>query len=508
MTRSGDSPAVTAVQRAEIASGISTASDDTTQPSQVVSRASESERILFLTGKLAEPALRRTVSELSGKVGFQYEIRVLPISVAALMHSDWIQRHLDEVKNFDRVIVPGWVQGGLTALEGRFSKPFVLGPKELFDLPEFFGNEARPPVCLDQYDIEILAEINHAPRMSDDEIMRMAGSFRQSGAEIIDLGCVPGESWNRVGDVIRLLRADGFRVSIDSFEQREVESAVAAGAELVLSCNSRNLDWASRLGVELVAIPDDPHDLDSLEVTMQTLKERGVPFRADPVLEPIGFGFAASLARYFEMRRRYPDVEMMMGIGNLTELTEVDSAGVNMLLAAICQELEVRSVLTTEVINWSRSAVREFDFARRLVYHSVRQQVLPKHVDSQLVMLRDPKVGELGDQELQSIAGKITDPNFRIFVERGEIHVMNRDGYWRGTDAFELFDRAIAGSPRVDPSHAFYLGYELSKAVTALTLGKQYRQDEALEWGMLTVPEQSAHERRKAERKVKDAGSS
>ena len=46
-------------------------------------------------------------------------------------------------------------------------------------------------------------------------------------------------------------------------------------------------------------------------------------------------------------------------------------------------------------------------------------------------------------------------------------------------------------SRNVDPSHAFYLGYEMAKAVTALTLGKDYRQDESLDWGHLTVEEQS-----------------
>ena len=41
----------------------------------------------------------------------------------------------------------------------------------------------------------------------------------------------------------------------------------------------------------------------------------------------------------------------------------------------------------------------------------------------------------------------------------------------------------------MDPNHAFYLGYEMAKAVTALTLGKDYRQDQALDWGYLTKPE-------------------
>jgi dihydropteroate synthase len=191
---------------------------------------------------------------------------------------------------------------------------------------------------------------------------------------------------------------------------------------------------------------------------------------------------------------------MMMGIGNLTELSEVDSAGLNFLLAAICQELGVRSVLTTEVINWCRSAVREFDLARRVVCHAVTQQVLPKHVGSQLVMLRDTKVRELGDEGLKRLAAQIRDSNFRIFVERGELHLLNRDGYWHGTDAFELFD-AISQTASLDSSHAFYLGYELAKATTALTLGKQYRQDEALNWGFLTIPETSAHERRRHQAK-------
>ena len=78
---------------------------------------------------------------------------------------------------------------------------------------------------------------------------------------------------------------------------------------------------------------------------------------------------------------------------------------------------------------------------------------------------------------------------------------MNRDGYWHGTDPYELFDEIIEDSTSVDSLHAFYLGYELSKAVTALTLGKQYTQDQALQWGFLTIPEQSAVERRKQSRK-------
>jgi dihydropteroate synthase-like protein len=451
------------------------------------------QRILFVTGRLAEFSLRRVLDALSRQAGFEYEVAVLGISVAALMHTEWVRRKLQVPPGIDRVILPGWCQGEIPRLSQELGVPLELGPKDLHDLPDYFGKSKKRSAGYGGWDIEILAEINHAPRLSDAEILRRAADFRSDGADVIDLGCVPGESWGRAGEVTRLLVQEGFRVSIDSFDRPEVEAAVAAGAELVLSCNGTNRDWAADLPAELVAIPDDPRDLATLDRTVEVLSARGARFRLDPVLEPIGFGFAASLGRYLEVRQKWPAAEMMMGVGNLTELTEVDTAGVNVLLAGFCQEQGIRSILTTEVINWGRSAVREFDLARRLVYHSVRQQVLPKHVDSRLVMLRDPKLREMGPEELQALAAQLKDPNYRVFVERGEIHLMNRDGYWHGTDPFELFDQ-LQG---LDPAHAFYLGYELAKAVTALTLGKQYRQDEALQWGFLTLPEKSAHERRR-----------
>ena len=323
--------------------------------------------------------------------------------------------------------------------------------------------------------------------MTDQEIVSLAEHYRISGADVIDLGCIPGESWRRVADVTKLLVDRGLRVSIDSFDRTEVEAAVKGGAELVLSCNQSNIDWASQLDAELVAIPEAPFELDSLEQTVQQLTDCGASFRVDPILEPIGFGFATSLGRYFDARKRWPDLDIMMGIGNLTELTEVDSAGVNFLLAGICEELGIRSVLTTEVINWARSAVREFDLVRRLTRHSVQNRALPKHVDSQLVALRDSKLREQGEEVLDTLAGQITDPNFRIFAERGKIHVMNRDGYWQGTDPFELFRRVRENAEKpLSEGHSFYLGYEICKAATALRLGKQYIQDEELSWGFLS----------------------
>ena len=438
------------------------------------------------------------MADVCRQMDFHADVHVVGISVAALMHADWLNRKLtNEPTGYDHVLVPGWCQGDLSVLTDRFSVPFSKGPKDILDLARFFGEQSRAKPDLTKYDIEILAEINHAPQLTNEQIIRLAARYQSDGADVIDIGCIPGFCWERTAEIVAILVSEGHRISIDSFDRREVETAIQGGAELVLSCNSSNVEWLAKLGVEVVVIPDDPSDLESMWTTIKRLQAAGCPFRADPILEPIGFGFAASLARYYAVRSQNPDVPLMMGIGNLTELTEVDSAGVNGLLAAICQELSIQSVLTTEVIPWCRTAVKEFDLARRLMKHAIDQQTLPKHVDAGLVMLRDPQVSELGEGVLEQMSHELRDRNYRIFVEGDQIHVMNRNGYWKGTDAYEIFDSFVEQDDTLEPSHAFYLGYELAKAVTALTLGKQYRQDQALHWGFLTVPEQSAHDRRR-----------
>lgn len=452
------------------------------------------ERVLFLTGKLAEPALRRVLADLTGKVPFQPEVAVLPITVAALLTTSWIARHLPSREGISKIILPGLTRGELPPLIEAAGCPVELGPVDLRDLPEFFGKSRRPPPELTQYSTEILAEINHAPQLSLAELLALAEHYRQSGADLIDLGCNPGSTWSDIGLTVAALRERGFRVSVDSFNSVEVVAALRAGAELVLSVNGTNLSaipayQQANPHLEVVAIPDTPTDLPSLYRTAEALEQAGIRYRLDPILEPIGFGFGASLMRYAEVRRRFPNTPMMMGIGNVTELTDVDSAGVNVLLAALCQEWNIQSVLTTEVINWCRTAVREFDLARKLMHYAIPQGLLPKHLEPRLRLLRDRKLHSLSETGLTELARTITDRNYRLFAENDELHIINSLMHLRGTDPFELFAEILQRDDKMDPSHAFYLGYELAKAVTALTLGKQYNQDQALNWGFLTRPE-------------------
>jgi dihydropteroate synthase-like protein len=451
--------------------------------------------VLFVTGRLAEPALRRVLADLGPREGFEPVVAVMPISVAALLTTDWVARHLEPPANVERVILPGFCRGDAAQVAERAGAPAEHGPKDLRDLPEYFGAEAGSEgnAGYGGHDIEILAEINHAPQLSRDAILNLARRYRADGADVIDLGCDPGTNWAGVGDAVKALCDEGLRVSIDSMAVAEIAAAAKAGAEVVLSVNATNRDAAADWGIEVVAIPDVPATLGGLDETLNLLAKAGVPFRIDPILEPIGFGFAASLGRYLEVRRLYPHAAMLMGVGNLTELTDVDSAGVNVLLAAFCQELGIRSVLTTEVIDWCRSCVRELALARRLVFHAVRERVLPKRLEPDLVMLRDPKLHEQGEAALKELVERIGDRNYRLFAERGEIHVINGSMHLRGADPFELFAEIERRDTAMDASHAFYLGYEMAKAVTALTLGKDYVQDQALKWGFLTRPEEPRH---------------
>ncbi len=444
--------------------------------------------LLFVTGKLAEPSLRRLLAELAPRAGFDFTIAVLPITVIALAPTPWVARHLTVPPGIDRVLLPGLCPGDLDPVRERAGAPVERGPADLRDLPDYFGAGSGPPAGYGAYDIQILAEINHVPRLTRAEVLAQARAYRDAGADLIDVGCDPGGPWPGVRDTVKALRDEGFRVSIDSFDPQEVEAAVAAGAELVLSVNGSNRDAARSWGCEVVVLPDEPATLGGLDETVQALDAAGVPFRIDPVLEPIGFGFAASLSRYLEVRRRYPDAKMLMGVGNLTELTDADSAGVNVLLLGFCQEVGIRSVLTTQVINWCQSAVRELDLARRLVYHACTEHVLPKRLEPNLLLLRDPKLREHGEAALRELAERVTDRNLRLFAERGLLHVLNGQMFLQGDDPFALFAE-MRQREEIDPAHAFYLGYEMAKAVTALTLGKNYVQDQALRWGFLTVPE-------------------
>ena len=444
-------------------------------------------KVLFVTGKLAERALCRTLEGMAPD--FAWEVAVMKITVAALMTPEWIAKFLEPAADCDLILLPGLCKGDTHVLAEAIGVRAEKGPADLRNIPEYFGLAAARS-DYGAHDIRILAEINNAPLLEAEEIHAMAEHYRDSGADIIDIGCTPGHAFPRLAEVVRSLRAEGFEVSIDTFDPDEIRTAVDAGARWVLSVNSTNLEVAQNLDATVVAIPDPGAGLETLEPTLESLEAWGTPYIVDPVIEPIGFGFAESLCRYAEVRRRYPATEMLMGIGNITELTTADTTGVNAVLIGYCQELGIRYVLTTEVIPWARGAVREIDVARRLMHYSVNERQLPKHLDDRLLTVKDPEVLAYSEEELRALQAQITDPNFRIFSDREFIYVFNSERFVRGRNIQEIFRQLDVD----EPTHAFYLGKELMKAKIAVDLGKTYRQEGMLSWGYLTPAEEPTEE--------------
>jgi dihydropteroate synthase-like protein len=446
-------------------------------------------RTLFVTGSLAAPALRATLEGMGDAL--EWQIAELRITVAALMTTTWIARHLTVPDGIDRIMIPGLCEGEPGVIEDRFGIAAERGPADLRDIPEHLGAASRR----EQYgahDIHIFAEINHVPSLTREEIVRQAEDYRASGADVIDLGCSLDRKFADVAEVVALLKQRGFTLSIDTFDTDEILAADRAGIDYLLSVNGSNLPLAADLHCTVVVIPDFGQGLETLDRNIAHLARVGRPYIVDPVIEPINFGFAAALARYVEVRNRHPDAEMLMGIGNITELTEADTTGVNALLIGFCQELGIRNVLTTAVIPWARGAVREVDVARRTMYHAHRAGVPPKHIDDRLLTVRDARPKSWTDAELRALHERITDPNYRIHTTREAIYVFNNRVFVSGTEIQPLFDQLGVEDPR----HAFYLGRELTKARLALMLGKTYVQEQPLRWGYLTPErEESRHGR-------------
>jgi dihydropteroate synthase-like protein len=434
---------------------------------------------LFVTGNLAAYSLIHTLEKM--EPDFEYEVAVLDISVAALMTTQWIAQHLHNARGCNQVMIPGPCQGDLSLIQERVGVAVTRGPNDLKDLPLFFGRE-RNLEGYGEYRVKILAEIVDTHLMSLEDIIAAAEYYRTNGADIIDLGYPIQGGFHDVAKVVRALKDRGFTVSLDNFDTDTILAADKAGIDLLLSINSTNLALTRRLHCKVVVIPDFGEGLESLERNAAQLQKWGIPYIMDPILDPINFGFTECLYRFYETRRRHPEAEMLMGLGNLTELTDADSVGINALMAGVITELQIDYVLTTEVISWARGAVRELDLARKLMFYTNQNRILPKNIDNSLITIKDPPHEPYDEAELRQMHKQLRDRNFRIFTDNQWIYVFNRDMFIRGTIPDEIF--AQLGIK--DPTHAFYLGRELERACLAVKLGKKYTQESNLRWGYLS----------------------
>jgi dihydropteroate synthase-like protein len=446
------------------------------------------ERIVLVTGSLAEPRVKRVAEELNGDA-MEPVVANVGVKVAALMTADIVERRLKLPSGADRVVMPGRFRGDLDRLSDFFGTRFERGPEEIADLPEYLGHAKQRKVDLSEYDVTIFAEIVDATLMTPEQIVERARVLRADGANVIDLGCLPDSPFPHLEDAIAALHNDGFKVSVDSFNAEELSRGTRAGADYLLSLSETTIAIADEGPAVPVLVSAGAADLASLDRVIDIMIAKGKPFYADPILDPIHYGFAASVARYVDLRTRRPDVPILMGIGNLTELTDADTTGINAILMGLCSELHITAVLAVQVSPHCRTAIKEFDRARREYFAARKANALPQGFGMGLMALRDRRGFASTPDEIKALSGQIRDANYRLEVAEDGIHIYNRNGHHVSDDPFGLYPHL---DTRNDIGHAFYLGVETARAEIAWRLGKRYTQDEPLEFGVVAETKGSA----------------
>jgi dihydropteroate synthase-like protein len=182
-----------------------------------------------------------------------------------------------------------------------------------------------------------------------------------------------------------------------------------------------------------------------------------------------------------------------MGAGNVTELIDADSVGVNALLAGIASELGVALLFTVEASAKTYGSVSELSTAAKMMYLAAKRAKNPKDIGINLLKLKDKRALELIEDaradKLKVILSEsrpptLEDASYRIYLKEGKIFAVEygKKGPVRkytGISAEALYKK-ICSTVKISAEHADYLGKELAKAEIALKLGKNYIQDEDL----------------------------
>ena len=526
---------------------------------------------MIITSKLAEEIVRDSVSEKSDII----DIVVLPVSVAAFLTPLSISNFLSKMKlkkeEYDMILIPGLVKGDASILEERVGIPSFKGPEHAADIIEtidFFrkgekldkikpanylsektiaeildyisdfnksliqrnlsavlkiGREVSPVFLSPSLMPTVVSEIVDAPKYSFEKMIEIAKYYLSNGAGIIDIGMFAGKSHPEFfPKVISPLKEElNVPISIDTLNPEEILSGIDAGADLVLSLNSKNMkfledhiDSTLRDEVGFCVIPDfetitrGPLSLrlKSLNENLKLAKELGFKkIIADAILDPpISGSLSGSLATFKLFREIDPETPLLMGVGNVTELVDADSFGLNALLATMTIELGVSLLLTTEESNKTLGCVRELKKSTLFAFYAKLKNTNPKNIGISMLYAKDRKNY---DQKIdQSIDEKI----IVITTEYKSEYVADRKGFFkisidrekkeliaffypsaksapsheiRGKVAESVCKKIVELELISNMDHASYLGRELMKAEICLLSGKSYVQDQPFMFG-------------------------
>ncbi len=515
-------------------------------------------RYLLVTGELAKDYVKM----YADKSGIEYDLMVVPFPVAALLTPKFITEHLKErdLSKYDAIIVPGLLRGSSKYIEESLEIPTFKGPKDAADLPavmehvrrglklshdipacELLGEEIRRDAerefneavertrtrldrnkCIDlrelciskELPMRVMAEIVDAPKLTKNEIKRIAAHYIESGADIIDIGVVAGQDdSSRIGEIVQAVReVTDAPISIDSISPKEIEAAIEAGVDMVVSLERSNIEVLHDIVKDKVCVvipydygsgyfPEEPEDkVKAMEENIRLARRYGInKVLADLIVHPVHApSFTKSLVSFYEFSKRNPDIQLFMGIGNVSELIDADSHGVNALLVALASELDASVILTTEASDKTYGSVWEAAQAVKMMYLSKRRGTFPKDLGLDLLILKEKRKKNFGyepsDKVVEARGGRKIRYDrsgfFRIWVDTEEEKICAMHFKWddprepelticgkRASDIYlEIFDLGLVS----DYSHAAYLGKELEKAELALKLRKSYVQDSNL----------------------------
>ena len=474
-------------------------------------------RILLVTGRLAE----RSVKEIADRFGL--DVYTVDVDVAAFITPS----HLRDVNlsGYDLVIVPGQAKGDWKRLEEEKGVKIRLGPVHVSDLPLILKNLEKIelsheiPACrllkdlkreetlrlvdsLDDFKFEIgditvggrakiVAEIVDATELSNDDLIERIEYYLESGADIVDLGIPLEFDLAEVRRVVRVARDRCGALSIDTFDPKAIEVGVEMGVDMVMSVSYDNLECGDLIGKDVAVVVVD-RDVERLRKLVERMRRRTEKVIADPIMDPAP-KVLESLVRYRRYRELDPDTPMLMGVGNVTELIDADSIGVNALMACMAEEIGVELLFTTEASAKTKGSVRELKVASYMAKASKIKNSPPKDLGVDLLVVKD-KVRSEGEPprgnviEAEENRRFVRDPkgDFRIRVWKDRIVCEHDRAVVVGRRAKEIIDTVLKLNLVSRLDHAGYLGRELMKAEIALKLGKNYVQDDELDFGIYT----------------------
>jgi len=231
---------------------------------------------LFITGRLAEPALRNVLTEL----GIEHQITVMNISVAALMTTRWIAKRLSPPPGVDNIVIPGLCEGDLDTLQHATGLPVRKGPADVRALPEWYGREAVR-AQLGPRDVRVFAEINDVQSLSREQVIDRAQAYQAAGADVIDLGLSLDRSWLTEGPpTIAALRERELSLSIDTLDPEHILMADAAGVDYVLSLTPETVDLAEEMRATPVLITEEETTTEAVAAADVPTTEQAAPDKA------------------------------------------------------------------------------------------------------------------------------------------------------------------------------------------------------------------------------------